>query len=133
MVYRFRNTKTGEIKEVFMKMKDYELYKGEEGDEHFWERIYDLPQINMGLTSTKSVDPWDQNSFVNRTAAMKGSYGDLEKHAKELSDKRASQSDSGEDPIKRKHFDKYEKKTGKKHFADKPKSIENKNFKIDFS
>jgi len=131
MIYSFRNTETGEVRDIVMKMKDYQHYKGENNNEDCWERIYDLPQINMGLTSTKSVDPWDQNSFVNRTSQMRGTYGDMENHAKELSEKRASQSATGEDPIKRKYFDGYEKKTGKKHLADKPKVIENKNVKIE--
>jgi hypothetical protein len=132
MIYSFLNTKTGEVRDIVMKMKDYQHYKGENGDEDCWERIYDLPQISMGHTSTKSVDPWDQNSFVNRTADMKGTYGDMENHARELSEKRAAQSATGEDPLKRKYFDNYEKKTGKKHLADKPKTIETKNVKIDF-
>jgi hypothetical protein len=131
MIYPFRNTKTGEIREIVMKMKDYHHYKGEHGDEDFWERIYDSPQISMGLTSTKSVNPWDQNSFVNRTSEMKGTYGDMENHAKELSEKRAAQSATGEDPIRRGYLDGYEKKTGKKHLADRPKVIENKNLKIE--
>lgn len=132
MIYTFENTDTGEIREVVMKMKDYKPYKGENGDENCWRRIYELPQVNMGVSNAKSIDPWDQNSFVNRTANMKGTYGDLQDHAKELSEKRAAQSATGEDPVKRKHFDNYEKRTGRKHLADKPKSIDGKNFKIDF-
>ena len=62
MIYSFNNNETGEIRDIVMKMKDYQPYKGENGNEDCWERLYDLPQINMGLTSTKSVDPWDQNS-----------------------------------------------------------------------
>ena len=56
----------------------------------------------------------------------------MTKTARELSEKRAAQSATGEDPLKRKYFDNYEKKNGKKHLADKPKSIETKNVKIDF-
>ena len=48
-----------------------------------------------------------------------------------MSEKRAKESPTGEDPVKRKHFDKYEKKVGKKHFDDKPKTIETKNIKVE--
>ena len=52
-------------------------------------------------------------------------------YSAELSEKRAALN-GGEDPIKRKHFDNYEKKTGKKHLKDKPKKIETKNATIEF-
>ena len=68
-------------------MKDYQPYKGEDGTENNWQRVYEAPQVNMGISSAKSIDPWDNNSFVNRTKEMKGSYGELLDHAKELSDK----------------------------------------------
>ena len=128
MIYSFRNTKTNEIRDIEMPMKDYEPYKGENGDEDFWERIYDLPQVNIG--NSKVVDPFDRNGFVSKTGGMKGSYGDLMDYSSELSERRAALN-GGEDPIKRQHFDNYEKKTGKKHLADK-KSYESKNVRIDY-
>lgn len=119
MIYSFRNTKTDEIIEVEMPMKDYKPYKGENGDEDFWERIYDLPQVNIG--NSKVENPFDNNAFVRKTGGMKGSYGDLLDYSSELSEKRASLN-GGEDPVKRKYFDNYEKNTGKKHLKDKPKN-----------
>tara|TARA_A100001515_G_C4533364_1_gene197668 strand:- start:54 stop:446 length:393 start_codon:yes stop_codon:yes gene_type:complete len=130
MIYSFRNTKTNEIKEVEMPMKDYKPYKGENGNEDFWERIYDIPQVNIG--DSKAEDPFNTNSFIDKTSRLKGSYGDIMDYSAELSEKRAALN-GGEDPIKRKHFDNYEKKTGKKHLQDKPKKIETKNATIDFS
>ena len=130
MIYTFRNTKTDEIKEVEMPMKDYKPYKGENGNEDFWERIYDIPQVNIG--DSKTEDPFNTNSFIDKTSRLKGSYGDIMDYSAELSEKRAALN-GGEDPIKRKHFDNYEKKTGKKHLQDKPKKIETKNATIDFS
>ena len=62
MIYSFRNTKTNEIKEVEMSMKDYKPYKGENGNEDFWERIYDIPQVNIG--DSKAEDPFNTNSFI---------------------------------------------------------------------
>jgi len=129
MIYSFRNKKTNEIIDVEMPMKDYKHYRGENNNEDFWERIYDLPQVNIG--NTKVTDPFDNKSFIDKTGSMKGSYGDLLDYSSELSEKRASLN-GGEDPIKRKHFDNYEKKTGKKHLKDKPKKIETKNATIEF-
>lgn len=112
-----------------MPMKDYKPYKGENGNEDFWERIYDIPQVNIG--DSKTEDPFNTNSFIDKTSRLKGSYGDIMDYSAELSEKRAALN-GGEDPIKRKHFDNYEKKTGKKHLKDKPKKIETKNATIEF-
>ncbi len=130
MVYQFRNTKTGKIKDVVMPMKEYKPYRGENGNEDFWERVYDLPQVNIG--NAKVVDPFDNKAFVNKTGNMQGKYGDLLDYSSELSERRAALN-GGEDPIKRKYFDEYKKKTnGKKHVKDRPKKIETKNAKIEF-
>jgi len=132
MIYTFKNTKTGETKEVEMSMKNYKPYKGEDGNEDNWERVYEIPQVNMGVSTAKSIDPWDNNSFVNRTKEMKGTYGELLDHAKELSDQRAKQSLTGEDPVKRKYLDNYSKERGgKKHSSEMKKTFENKHIKID--
>ena len=130
MIYKFRNIDTNEIVEVEMPMKDYQPYKGENGKEDFWERIYDLPQVNIG--NAKTVDPFDNNRFVTKTRDMKGTYGDLLDYSNELSERRAA-SNGGEDPVKRKHFDNYEKRTGKKHLKDKSPTINSKNIDVDFS
>jgi len=125
MIYLFKNLDTGELKEVTMSMKNYELYKGENGKEN-WQRIYEPTQINMG--NSKS-DPFNSKKFVEKTGKMKGSYGDLLDYSSELSAKRAEKL--GEDPVKRKHFDSYKEKTGKKHIADRKKVIENSKVKIE--
>ena len=57
MVYQFRNKKTGKIVDIVMSMKDYKPYRGKNNDEDFWERIYDVPQVNLG--DAKVVDPFD--------------------------------------------------------------------------
>ncbi len=132
MIYTFENAETGEIREVEMSMKNYQPYKGEDGTEDNWQRVYEVPQVNMGVSTAKSIDPWDNNSFVNRTKEMKGSYGELLDHAKELSDKRAKQSATGEDPVKRKYLDNYSKeRCGKKHVSEMKKTVENKHVKIE--
>lgn len=130
MIYQFRNKKTGKIIDIVMPMKDYKHYKGEDGTEDFWERVYDLPQVNIG--NAKVVDPFDNKSFVDKTGKMSGKYGDLLDYSSELSEKRAALA-GGEDPLKRKYFDDYKKKTnGKKHLKDIPKKIDTKNATIEF-
>ena len=131
MFYNFIHNVTGETKEVEMPMSDYKLYKGENGQDEGWQRVYDAPQVNIGNYVAKKVNPWDNNQFIERTGKMKGTYGDLQDYSAQMSEKRAKESPTGEDPVKRKHFDKYEKKVGKKHFDDKPKTIETKNIKVE--
>ena len=130
MVYQFKNKKTGKIVDIVMSMKDYKPYCGETGNDNFWERIYDLPQVNIGNANV--VDPFDNKAFVSKTGGMKGKYGDLLDYSSELSDRRAALA-GGEDPLKRKYFDDYKKKTnGKKHLKDMPKKIETKGATIEF-
>jgi len=63
---------------------------------------------------------------------MKGTYGDLLDYSSELSEKRAEQA-GGVDPLKRKYFDEYKKKTGgKRHLKDVPKKVDTKNATIEF-
>lgn len=130
MVYQFKNKKTGKIVDIVMNMKDYKHYRGENDNEDFWERVYDIPQVNIG--NAKITDPFDNKAFVDKTGKMSGRYGDILDYSSELSDKRAALA-GGEDPIKRKYFDDYKKKTnGKKHVKDRPKKIETKNATIEF-
>jgi len=131
MFYSFVHTVTGETKEVEMPMSEYKAYQGEDGTDDKWQRVYDTPQVNIGNYVAKKVDPWDNKQFVNRTGNMKGTYGDLQDFSAQMSEQRAKESVTGEDPVKRKHFDKYEKKTGKKHLKDMPTVIETKNVKIE--
>ena len=130
MIYLFYNTKTEEYREIEMSMKDYAPYRGENNDEEEWERVYDVPQISMGNSTLKTANPYSQNEFVERTGKMKGTLGDMLDYSKDLSEKRA-EDNGGIDPVKQKHFKEYEKKTGKKHLADK-KVYESKNVKINY-
>ena len=132
MLYKFRHKLTKESHEVEMPMKDYQAYKGPQGDDEDWERVYEAPQINMGVSTGKAIDQWDSKGFTERTGKMKGSLGDLHDHAAELSAKRAKESLTGEDPVKRKYLDNYSaQRGGKKHVADLKKTVENKHVKVD--
>ncbi len=130
MIYKFKNTETGEYAEIEMSMKNYKPYKGPDGNEDCWQRVYEAPQISMRNSTSSKLDPFDQKAFVDRTGKMKGTVGDMMDYSKELSEKRA-ELNGKEDPIKRQHFDNYERKTGKKHMRDTKKTFENKHVKID--
>ena len=122
MFYNFIHKVTGETKEVEMAMADYKPYKGEGGQDEGWQRVYDTPQVNVGNYVAKKVDPWDNKQFVDRTGKMKGTYGDLQDYSAQLSEKRAKESITGEDPVKRKALDAYSKdRKGMKHPNDPKK------------
>lgn len=121
-IYIYKHPETGETKEVVQTMNEEHKYF-EDGVE--WKRVFLSPNASI---DTKSETP---EQFVEKTGNMKGSIGDMMDYSAELSAKRASKSESGEDPIKRKHFDDYEKRVGKKHMSDKKKTIETDRVKID--
>lgn len=125
-MYVFKNPKTGEEAEVFFHMDDEKKYIDQNGLE--WERVFLSSQLN----TESSIDPWDNNSFVNKTANMKGTVGDLLDKSSELSSMRAEQN-GGVDPLKKNYFKKYSKdRKGAKHPMDKGKKYESKNLRIDF-
>ena len=66
MIYLFYNTKTEEYREIEMSMKEYAPYRGENNNEEEWERVYDVPQISMGNSTSKTSNPYSQNEFVER-------------------------------------------------------------------
>jgi hypothetical protein len=123
-IYLYKNPKTGTVKEVVQKMNDEHTY---EQDGVKWERVFTAPNASI---DTK-VDPDDKVKFIEKTGNMKGSLGDMMDYSSELSEERAKSSETGEDPVKRKHFQDYEKKVGKKHLSDKKKTIETDKVKID--
>lgn len=91
-----------------------------------WQRVFLSPNASISSNS----DPFNSNAFLDKTANMKGTVGDMMDYSAELSEKRAEKS-GGVDPIRKKHFDNYEKSVGKKHLNDAPKSFENKHIKVD--
>lgn len=129
MIYQFQHKKTGKIRDIVMSMKDYKHFRGDDDNDDNWERIYHVPQVNLGDTK---LDPFDNKAFVNKTGHMKGTYGDLLDFSAEQSERRAAQT-GGEDPLKKEYFKEYSKKRrGAKHHMDRPKKIDKKNYKIEF-
>jgi predicted nucleic acid-binding Zn ribbon protein len=125
-IYIYEHPETGEHIEVLQSMKEEHTYKDEEGVE--WRRVF----LSSELNTTGNIDPWNKNDFMNKTAGDSGSMGDLMDRSKDLSEMRAQQN-GGVDPVQQKYFEDYKKRRGgKAHPSQKKKTIENKNFKIDF-
>jgi len=126
-LYTYRNPETGEEVDIIQGMN--EVHEFTDGNGLKWDRVFYAPNASI---DTKT-DAFSQQKFVERTAAKKGSYGDLLDYSAEMSAKRAEQA-GGIDPVKKQYLEDYSKKrNGAKHLADKPKIIENKNIKIDLN
>jgi predicted nucleic acid-binding Zn ribbon protein len=123
-LYFYANDETGEIHEVVQGMNDkHEL----EIDGKPMRRLFTVPNAAI---QTK-LNPFSQKDFVNKTANMKGTVGDMLDMSAEMSAARQEKV-GNEDPVKRKFYDSYKDKVGKKHLADKPKSFENKAAKAEW-
>lgn len=124
-LYCYRNPQTEEEIEIIQGMNDLHEFTDANGTK--WERVFFAPNASI---DTK-IDAFSQQKFVERTAAKKGSYGDLLNYSAEMSAKRAEQV-GGTDPVKKQYLEEYSKKrNGAKHDSEKPKIIENKNVKIE--
>ena len=123
--YIYKHPEKDEYVSVIQRMTEPHEFLGEDGVK--WKRVFSCPQMSI---STR-IDPFSKNSFLDKTATMRGSTGDIMDMSAELSEKRRV-SAGGEDPVKRQHFNDYEKKVGKKHLKDKPSKIDTKHAVIDF-
>jgi hypothetical protein len=128
--YTYKSTLSGETIDVFQGMNDKHEYRGENGEEDFWVRVYHKPLVVIDPVSS-SIDPHSSRDFVEKTRGKNGTIGDLLDLSAELSEKRGGAS--GKDPVKRKYFDDYKERTGKSHVRDKPSKIEKNGVTIDFS
>ena len=123
-LYYYENPKTGEIKEILQSMSEEHIYS-EDGLK--FNRVWVNPQLNV---KGNKIDPFSSKDFVEKTARMKGTYGDMLDYSKEQSEARAAKN-GGVDPVQRKFFDNYEKENGVKHTADKKKKFENSLLKVE--
>jgi len=129
--YLFVKKETGETRLVFFKMNDDKVYNGENGKEvGLWERRWTKP--NASVDSISSLNPFNIQSYVEKTGKTKGTIGDLWSISKEASERRAEKL-GHEDPIRRQFFEKYEKENKVKHFYDKPDKIDTNVATIDFT
>jgi|TARA_R110002051_G_scaffold102978_1_gene174617 hypothetical protein len=122
-IYVYKHPTEERYEEVVQGMNDPHTFS-KDGIE--WQRVFLSPNAAISTAN----DPFDGTAFVEKTANMKGTFGDMMDYSAELSEKR-SEKRGGEDPTKKRHFENYEKKVGKKHIEDRAKSYENKGFKVD--
>tara|TARA_Y100000004_G_scaffold195663_2_gene263302 strand:- start:1651 stop:2031 length:381 start_codon:yes stop_codon:yes gene_type:complete len=123
-IYVYKHPTEERYEEVVQGMNDPHTFS-KDGVE--WERVFIAPNASIATNS----DPFNSNAFVEKTSNMKGTFGDIMDYSSELSQKRAEKA-GGIDPVKKKHFENYEKAVGKKHPSEKAKGFENKSIKIDF-
>ena len=126
-IYIYKHPTKEEYEEVVQSMNDPHIYS-KDGVE--WERVFFAP--NMAISA--SDDPFSANNYIEKTANMKGTVGDLLDYSAELSERRA-ESNGGVDPVKQKALEGYSKKTGgKKHTSQlgQKKTFETKDVKVDF-
>ncbi len=127
-IYIYHNEEKDEYREIYQSMTEEHVYRGENGDEDGWKRVFTVPNASIDA----QVDPFSSKEFVQKTGNKKGTYGDLIDRSKEMSEKRA-QLNGGVDPVKQKYFEQYSKeRRGAKH-PEQLKSYESKNVKIDYS
>ena len=126
-IYIYKHPTEEEYEEVVQSMNDPHTYS-KDGVE--WERVFFAP--NMAVSA--SDDPFSANNYIEKTANMKGTVGDLMDYSAELSERRA-EVNGGVDPVKQKALEDYSKKTGgKKHTSElgQKKTFETKDVKVEF-
>jgi len=121
-VYVYRHPRTGKLVEVIQRMTDVHEYS-ENGVQ--FERVFLTPRMSVDT----QTDPFSRNDFLRNTN-KKMTLGEMQDVSKEMSQKR--EEIAGEDPIKQKIFNDYQRKTGKRHPENKPKKIETKDFVMEF-
>lgn len=127
-IYTYKRESTDEYIDVLQGMNEAHEYKGENGDEDDWKRVFYSPNASIDT----SIDPFSSKDFNNRTASKKGTVGDMLDYSKEMSQKRADLA-GGKDPVKEKYFENYSKeRRGAKH-PEQMKSFESKSVKIDYT
>ena len=94
--YLYQNPETGEVLSIIQGMNDEHKFVDDQGLE--WKRIFLNPTMSV---DTQEVDPFSEKQFVEKTANMKGTYGDMIDYSKELSQRREEKLGK-EDPLRRK-------------------------------
>ena len=92
-----------------------------------WRRDWSALRI-QGAVDGK-LNCWSERSFVEKTAKMKGTVGDLWEKSQELSSQRAKEA-GGQDPILQKNYKDYAKKTRGAAHPDLIKKAQNSEFTV---
>lgn len=111
-LYTYEHPENGESIDVIQSMNDEHSYIDKQGLK--WLRVFYSPEASID----SQIDPFDKQSFKDKTNNKKGSYGDFLDKSKELSQQRKDKV--GYDPIQKKYFKEYSKKRrGVKHPLDR--------------
>lgn len=111
-LYTYEHPENGESIDVIQSMNDEHSYTDKQGLK--WLRVFYSPEASID----SQIDPFDKQSFKDKTNNKKGSYGDFLDKSKELSQQRKDKV--GYDPIQKKYFKEYSKKRrGVKHPLDR--------------
>lgn len=125
-LYTYEHPDTKEHKDILQSMSEEHIYIDGFGVE--WKRVFFAPFAAIDA----NIDPFSQRQFTDSTGAKKGTVGDMLDYSSEMSERRADKS-GGVDPVKQKYFDDYaSKRNGQRHAAEKKKTYESKNVKIDY-
>ena len=133
-LYEFEKVSDPKITETFyFPCKDAPKIGGFHTDENGveWKRI--LTVFNAPMDTVASIDPFNQNDFIEKTGKKKGTFGDILDASKELSEKR--KKERGEDPVQKKYFEEYKKKRhGVQHLEERrQKKVEKNDFTISYT
>ena len=126
--YLYQHPETKEVISIMQGMSDTHEFIDEEGEQG--KRLLTTQNLSM---DSAAVDPFSAGQFLEKTANMKGTYGDMVDYSKELSQQRAELR-GGEDPIKRKMLNEYKAERGIDHVSDRPKSTsyETSKYRVDY-
>lgn len=97
-LYSFKNTETGEIKDILQSMNDEHVYF-ENGVE--WQRVFHVPTAGI---DTK-IDPFSKEKFVKKTEGIK-KFSDAWKISEEMSHARSERTGK-KDEIRKKAEEKF--------------------------
>lgn len=89
--YLYQNIDTQEVIEVTQRMSEPHVYTDSSGV--VWKRIFCNPKMSV---DTK-INPWDSKDFSRKTAAKKGTLGNIWDASSELAEKRVKSE--GIDPV----------------------------------
>lgn len=125
-IYVYKHPDEEEFREVLQGMNDEHVYEEEDVE---WKRVFLSPNASID----NSIDPFNNQQFIDATYKKKGTVGNLIDLSAELSSKRAEKA-GGIDPVKEKFYSDYAKKRGGAEHPNriKEKGFENKNVKVDY-
>ena len=126
-IYVYKHPDTNEYREVFQGMNDEHIFIDEYGMQ--WGRVYLSPNASID----SSIDPFNQQQYIDSTYHKKGTVGNMMDYSAELSAKRAEKA-GGVDPVKEKFYNNYAKeRNGTEHpNRIKEKGYDSKRAKVDY-